>query len=182
MRWTTSDFRNMVTTSDWLPHLITASLFFVRPAATIHHLDQPPIHLANRQNSDLPLVVTSYCAETIYPAILTQSGIGPERSGFRLEPGDSLPQSVSADWKGRVWGRTNCTFNLDGSLPRSGQGGAACQSGDCGAFVECQGAVSGLGGPPCIRPTDTPYREILRQPWQNLPMLLPVAKHFTTSP
>ena len=109
-----------------------------------HHLSRPARHLVNRQDSDLPLVVTSYCTETIYPAILTQFGHGPEKSGFKLSSGDSLPLTVSADWRGRVWGRTNCTFNEDGSLPLSGQGGAACASGDCGAFVECQGAVSDI--------------------------------------
>lgn len=110
------------------------------PASAVHHLQQPPVHLVNRQNSDLPVVVTNNCAETIYPAILTQSGTGPGKSGFRLDSGDSLPQTVSADWKGRVWGRTNCSFSDDGT-PTSGQGGAPCSSGDCGAFVECQGAV-----------------------------------------
>ncbi|KAK5948042.1 hypothetical protein OHC33_010970 [Knufia fluminis] len=113
------------------------------PASAVHHLQQPPVHLVNRQNSDLPVVVTNNCAETIYPAILTQSGTGPGKSGFRLDSGDSLPQTVSADWKGRVWGRTNCSFSDDGT-PTSGQGGAPCSSGDCGAFVECQGA----GNPP----------------------------------
>jgi len=117
-----------------------ALLSFTSTASAIHHLQKPPVQLVNRQNSDLPLVVTSNCAEPIYPAILSQSGRGPEKSGFRLDPGDSLPQTVSADWRGRVWGRTNCTFNDDGT-PLSGQGGAACSSGDCGAFVECQGAV-----------------------------------------
>lgn len=122
----------------------TLLLTLAKVAFGKHHLQEPARHLAVRQNSDLPLVVTSYCTETIYPAILTQSGHGPARAGFRLDPGDSLPQNVSADWRGRVWGRTNCTFNEDGSLPMSGQGGAACSSGDCGAFVECQGAVSDM--------------------------------------
>lgn len=116
-------------------------LLLLRTIFAKHHLSEPAIHLASRQNSELPLVVTSYCSETIYPAILTQSGHGPAISGFKLNPGQSVPQNVSADWRGRVWGRTNCTFNDDGSLPMSGQGGAVCSSGDCGAFVQCQGAV-----------------------------------------
>lgn len=126
----------------WLILLVTVVSFFSQEVYCEHHLSRPAMHLANRQDSDLPLVVTSYCTEPIYPAILTQSGTGPAKAGFRLENGDSIPQTVSADWRGRVWGRTNCTFNPDGSLPQSGQGGSPCSSGDCGAFVECQGAVS----------------------------------------
>lgn len=127
-----------------LSFLAVSSL--AQSATAIHHLQRPAMHLANRQNSDLPLIISSSCAETIYPAILTQSGTGPEKSGFKLDPGDSVDQTVSADWRGRVWGRTNCTFNPDGSVPQSGQGGAACSSGDCGAFMECQGAVSRYHG------------------------------------
>jgi len=118
-----------------------AVAYLASPVCALHHMQQPPIHIVNRANSDLPLVVTNNCEQTIYPAILTQAGTGPGKSGFRLNAGDTLPQTVSADWKGRVWGRTNCSFTDDGS-PASGQGGRACSSGDCGAFVECQGAVS----------------------------------------
>jgi len=110
----------------------------------LHHLHRPAIHTVNARDSDLPLHVTNNCGDVIYAAILTQSGSGPTSSGFRLAPGDSNPQSVSADWRGRVWGRTNCTFSASGSPPSSGQGGAACMTGDCGRFVECQGAVSNI--------------------------------------
>lgn len=121
---------------------VALSPYTVRPVSAIHHLQHPPVHLVNRQNSDLPLIVTNNCDEVIYPAILTQSGTGPPQSGFRLDPTASISQNVSADWRGRVWGRTNCTFDEDGNIPSSGQGRAACSSGDCGAFVQCQGAVS----------------------------------------
>lgn len=122
---------------------LLAYLALIVPSANaVHHMQLQPRHLVNRQNSDLPLVVTNNCDGTIYPAILTQSGTGPKKAGFRLNPGDSLPQSVSADWIGRVWGRTNCTFTDDGLVPQSSQGGSPCSSGDCGAFMECQGAVS----------------------------------------
>lgn len=141
LAWHRQEKHNLQTSILFLLWVTTLSNL-IRPALAIHHLQLPPLHLVNRQNSELPLIVTSNCAETIYPAILTQSGSGPVQSGFRLDPGGSLAQNVSADWRGRVWGRTNCTFNPDGSLPASSQGGVACSSGDCGAFVECQGAVS----------------------------------------
>lgn len=124
--------------------LLLISSYPVQSVTALHHLEEPPLHFVRRQNSDLPLVVTNNCDEVVYPAILTQSGTGPEQSGFRLEPRGSLSQNVSADWRGRVWGRTNCTFDQGGNAPASGQGRAVCSSGDCGAFVECQGAVSHL--------------------------------------
>ena len=150
------------------------------PVTAGNHLDQPPVQLANRANSDVPLIVTSNCAETIYPAILRQSGAGPDKSGFRLKPGESLPQTVSADWRGRVWGRTNCTFANDGTLPPSGQGGAACSSGDCGSFVECQGAVSCDGKVDANIGSDFD-RAILRRHLQNSHWLPLQVRPSTTS-
>jgi len=87
----------------------------------------------------LPLRVTNNCKEPIWPAILTQSGTAPASSGFLLNPGETNPQTVGLDWKGRVWARTNCSFPT-GSGPSSGQGGSPCQTGDCGMFLQCQGA------------------------------------------
>ncbi|RMD40551.1 hypothetical protein DV735_g4568, partial [Chaetothyriales sp. CBS 134920] len=82
--------------------------------------------------------------EVIYTAILTQSGTGPGTGGFRLDTNANKELQVSADWVGRVWGRTNCTFfDNSGSMNSSNPGGTACATGDCGNLVECQGA----GGP-----------------------------------
>lgn len=92
------------------------------------------------RDTSVPLRVTNHCPETIWPAILTQSGVGPERTGFELESGTSSAQVVSGDWRGRVWGRTNCSFPSGGG-PTSGQGAIACGTGDCGMFLECQGSV-----------------------------------------
>lgn len=93
------------------------------------------------RDTTVPLRVTNHCPETIWPAILTQSGIGPNSSGFELDPGSTSAQTVSGDWRGRVWGRTNCSFPSAGGAPASGQGGVACSTGDCGMFLECQGSV-----------------------------------------
>ncbi|OCT49796.1 thaumatin family protein [Cladophialophora carrionii] len=92
----------------------------------------------------LPLRVTNNCKEPVWPAILTQEGTPPASSGFLLNPGETNPQTVGLDWKGRVWARTNCSFPGTGSKPSSGQGGAPCQTGDCGMFLQCPGA----GQPP----------------------------------
>jgi beta-mannosidase len=110
-------------------------------AEALHHMRQPPLHTVNHRDSDRPLRITNKCDEDIWPAILTQAGVGPSTSGFHLAPGDTKNLTISADWQGRVWGRTNCTFDADGK-PQSGQGGTACTTGDCGQFLECQGAVS----------------------------------------
>ncbi|KAI9783115.1 MAG: hypothetical protein M1839_004284 [Geoglossum umbratile] len=75
------------------------------------------------------------CAEVIHPAISTQAGTGPGTGGFMLSPGDSKTLSVSSDWQGRVWGRTNCTFDGDRG------GGGKCMTGDCNGVLDC--VVSG---------------------------------------
>jgi len=79
------------------------------------------------------------CSDTIYPGIITQSGTGPENSGFELSPGSNKTQTVSENWQGRVWGRTNCTFNQQG---KSNGGGKACGTGDCAGAIGCSVTVS----------------------------------------
>lgn len=96
----------------------------------------------NRRKLDItPLLVTNNCPNNIWPGISTQSGNGPGTTGFRLSPGETKNQTVSEDWQGRVWGRTNCTFNSDGTGPASGSG-KACYSGDCNGILNCQVGVS----------------------------------------
>ncbi|KAL1643361.1 hypothetical protein SLS61_009283 [Didymella pomorum] len=95
----------------------------------------------NRRKLDItPLLVTNNCPDDIWPGISTQSGNGPDTTGFKLSPGDTKNQTVSEDWQGRVWARTNCTFNSDGTGPASGSG-KACYSGDCNGMLNCQGDV-----------------------------------------
>lgn len=106
--------------------------------------------LEARQNGGgTPLVVQNSCGETIYPAVLTQSGTGPGTGGFQLSPGSSRTLSVGKSWQGRVWGRTNCSFNGGG-----GGSGPACTTGDCGSTVSCQGAVSYVHSSSRISETD----------------------------
>ncbi|CAD0082133.1 unnamed protein product, partial [Aureobasidium vineae] len=105
-----------------------------------HHMKQK---LVARQNSaaNTPLVVTNNCPDTIFPGIATQHGTAPGQTGFELTPGATLSQIVSEDWQGRIWGRTNCSFNAQG---RSNGGGPACTTGDCNGVIPCQAAVSFL--------------------------------------
>lgn len=93
-------------------------------------------------NFTVPLVVSNQCQETLWPGIGTQHGRGPGTGGFELESGNSREFNVSWDWQGRVWGRTNCTFNSEGTGPESGGSiagpGTACSTGDCFGKLNCE--------------------------------------------
>lgn len=121
--------------------LLALLLVVPGPAISIHHMARQPVHWVNQRDSSVPLTVTNQCNEDIYPGIQTASGTGPGSSGFLLKPGGTKQQSVSADWQGRVWGRTNCTFNEDGTTSANGSG-PACSTGDCGGSIACPGSVS----------------------------------------
>jgi hypothetical protein len=100
------------------------------------------------------LTVSNECGEPIWPGILTQGGIGPGTGGFELQPGDQKVMFVSDDWAGRVWGRTNCSFNHDGTGPNTQFGvngyGGSCLTGDCNGRLDCQVAVSFDMPPLCV--------------------------------
>lgn len=96
-----------------------------------------PRKMERRKEDITPLLVTNSCPDNIWPGISTQSGTGPGVTGFQLQPGETRNQTVSEDWQGRVWGRTNCSFNDDGTGSSSGSG-RACSSGDCNGILNCQ--------------------------------------------
>lgn len=110
----------------------------VRASHEFHHINRfaQPLDLERRQAANTPLTISNRCGETIYPAILTQGGTGPGTGGFQLTAGSSRSLTVSENWQGRVWGRTNCTFN--------GNAGGRCSTGDCGGVISCTGTVSSL--------------------------------------
>ena len=93
----------------------------------------------------IPLVISNGCSEVIWPGIGTQNGIGPGTGGFALSPATSMQMYVSPDWQGRIWGRTNCSFNADGTGPSNLNGvngnGAACLTGDCFGRLDCKFTV-----------------------------------------
>lgn len=97
-----------------------------------HHMKYP---VAKRQDGDrnVPLVVANWCANDIYPGIITQGGTGPDTTGFHLSTGANQTINVSSDWQGRIWGRTNCSFGGDGSAQ-----GQSCDTGDCGGSLQCE--------------------------------------------
>ena len=113
-------------------------------SSPMHHMNlRPNPEILRRQTSNTPLVITNQCRDSIYPGILTQSGGGPGTGGFGLAPGAQRVLTVGEAWQGRVWGRTNCSFNSVGDGPAgSTSNGQACGTGDCGGSLDCRGTVS----------------------------------------
>ncbi len=126
-------------------HLIIPLLFGILPADALHHMKRGISQDLSLRGVSRPLVITNQCQETIYPAIATQKGTAPDTGGFSLSAGQQRNLTVSADWQGRVWGRTNCTFNSDGTGASNhggyNGGGLACATGDCGGVVDCKNPV-----------------------------------------
>jgi hypothetical protein len=98
------------------------------------------------KRDSVPLVISNQCDGTIWPGIGTQAGTGAGTGGFELPAGSSMDLMVSTDWQGRVWGRTNCSFNPEGTgasnLNGNNGAGAACTTGDCGGVLSCVLTVS----------------------------------------
>lgn len=94
-----------------------------------------------KRDGSIPLVISNNCDDTVWPGIGTQAGTGGGTGGFELSAGSSKSLTVSPDWQGRVWGRTNCSFNAAGTgasnLNGNNGGGAACSTGDCGGVLDC---------------------------------------------
>ncbi len=128
--------------------LILRFLIFLGTTNALHHMKRPPHVHVGRRAETVPLVIKSLCSETIYPGIVTQSGTSPSSGGFELQTGQQRNLTVGADWQGRVWGRTNCSFNSQGTGPGNNGGnnggGRACGTGDCGGIVNCKATVCAL--------------------------------------
>jgi beta-mannosidase len=97
-----------------------------------------------KRDDSREIVITNMCSETVYPAISTQAGTGPKANGFLLASGNKQTFTVSANWQGRVWGRSNCSFNAAGTGPPGGGIGKACFTGDCNGAIDCKLSVSEL--------------------------------------
>lgn len=99
-----------------------------------------------QRSGGVPLVIVNNCADTLWPAIGTQAGTGPGTGGFQLATGKKKSLTVGNDWQGRVWGRTNCSFNTLGTgasnLNGNNGAGRACATGDCGGVLNCVLTVS----------------------------------------
>lgn len=76
------------------------------------------------------LNINNKCTHPIWPGILTSNGTSSS-SGFELAASSNRSVTVGWDWVGRVWGRTNCTFD---EKTKTG----SCLTGDCGGKLECE--------------------------------------------
>lgn len=92
----------------------------------------PVVNAAGK--TDVPLLVTNNCRETVWPGLFTSNGGGPDSLGFELKTKSSRNLTVISDWNGRIWGRTNCTFD--------DKGVGSCGTGACGTALECVATVS----------------------------------------
>lgn len=120
----------------WTVIWLNVCLSYSTHAAAEHHMKRK-VELRQNGNTNTPMVVSNWCSDTIWPGILTQGGTGPQNTGFQLSSGSNQTFSVSSDWQGRVWGRTNCSFNSQGQSSGNGQ---ACSTGDCGSVLACKSA------------------------------------------
>lgn len=117
----------------------------VHDVRAVHHMKRTPLMLGVTDASSRAFKITNNCPVDIYPAIQTQAGTGPGFGGYLATPANTTSFQVSADWQGRIWARTNCTFNANGTAPGVTGGlngtGEACLTGDCGGILDCQGTV-----------------------------------------
>ncbi len=90
----------------------TTNPFFIKNSGTKL---RPPRWGPPEKRDSVPLVISNLCPEMIWPGIGTQAGTGAGTGGFALDVGASRSLTVGADWQGRVWGRTNCSFNVGGT-------------------------------------------------------------------
>ena len=110
----------------------------------------PPISLPHIPDNR-SITITNSCPDDLWPALLTTNNTGPYQSGFYLPPQMSIQLWVSHDWIGRIWARTNCSFDESTNT-------GPCFTGSCGNIMNCS-----IGGQP---PTTLAEFNLLG--WQNL--------------
>lgn len=72
--------------------------------------------------------IINSCKETVWPAITP--GENFNGGGLELKPGQSVVFQAPVGWSGRIWGRSGCKFDKDGT--------GSCQTADCGNTLKCK--------------------------------------------
>lgn len=73
--------------------------------------------------------IVNHCQETVWPGITPSENV--TLTGSILKPGQSTVFTAQPGWHGRIWGRTNCSFDPTGN--------GTCQTGNCGSSLKCSG-------------------------------------------
>ncbi|KAF2293770.1 hypothetical protein GH714_004563 [Hevea brasiliensis] len=73
------------------------------------------------------------CKGTIWPGVITK-GDSSHGAGFTLNPGQTAFYNAPTGWSGRIWARTGCNFDKNGT--------GSCQTGSCGTSLNCSGPSS----------------------------------------
>ncbi|KAK3143278.1 hypothetical protein QOZ80_4AG0298400 [Eleusine coracana subsp. coracana] len=71
--------------------------------------------------------IINHCKTTIWPAASPGDSFGG--GGFALRPGQSMVFTAPVGWSGRIWGRTECSFDASGN--------GSCATGACGTTLKC---------------------------------------------
>ncbi|XP_061968453.1 pathogenesis-related thaumatin-like protein 3.5 [Populus nigra] len=72
--------------------------------------------------------IVNYCQETVWPGVTP--GDNFNGGGFELKSGQSIVFTAPVGWSGRIWGRTGCKFDKNGS--------GSCKTGPCGTSLKCK--------------------------------------------
>jgi hypothetical protein len=109
--------------------IVAALLLVVAFGAALLLVSGRPSQAAN----PVTFTFVNNSGRTIWVGALGNAGKGqPNNGGWAMSPGQTMTVSVAADWAGRFWGRTGCSFD--------GSGHGTCQTGDCGGVLACNGA------------------------------------------
>lgn len=82
----------------------------------------------NSTTNTKTFTLVNNCKEPIWPAIITR-GYNNHGAGFTLKEGQTALYNAPAGWSGRIWARTGCNFDKNGT--------GTCQTGSCGTSLNC---------------------------------------------
>src|SRR5579859_4282966 len=99
------------------------------PPGSVPNLIPPPPSIPKIPNNRT-ITITNSCPVDLWPAVLTTNNTGPYTGGFYLPSVKSAELWVSYDWTGRIWARTNYTFNETSNT-------GPCFTGSCANVVNC---------------------------------------------
>ncbi len=74
--------------------------------------------------------IQNRCDKTLWIGLIAEATADLTGDGFPLDQGTTVLYEIPGEWKsGRIWGRTECTFDSSGK--------GSCLTGDCGGQAKC---------------------------------------------